>query len=228
MSDLKETLADVTALIPRYSWEIMDEEQRDELMAKVVLPRYGKTTADGVKLGPTTWAQMFGAGSNVIANRVLRLRESEKRAAETITRTEPEWKRASRRHAKLVLREADPDELAELFRSDERIATNVAKAAQRSQETRQDEVRREQKERAPDLVHRAGFNEVAGELLRIKRAYGSALNTARELKLDSWEAEALAEQVAGIAAIGDWFRSFLESGSRGFDQDLEDLLAEGR
>jgi hypothetical protein len=224
MSDLKETLADVTALIPRYSWEIMDEAQRDDLMVKVVVPRWNKRTSDGVKLGPSTWAKILGGGADAIRMREHRLRK----ASEKRTRSEPEWKTIDRRAMKRQLRETDPDELAELFRSDQKIATNVAKAAIRSQEIREDEVHREQKERMPGLIHRAGFNEVAGDLLRIKRNYGATLTKARELDLEDEEAEALAEQIAGITAISDWFRSFLESGSRGFDQDLEDLLAEGR
>jgi hypothetical protein len=232
MSDLKETLADVTALVPRYSWEIMDEEQRDELMAKIVLPRYKKTTADGVKLGPSAWAEMFGVPSaDTIRKRVERLKEGQERLAGKRTTSEPEWVRVDRRAMKRQLRESDPEELAEILRSDQKIATNVAKAAIRSQEIREDEVRREQKERAPELVHRAGFNEIAGDLVRIKRTYGVALKKARELELDDEEAEALAEQItgnAGINAISDWFLAFLQSGSRGFDQDLEDLLAEGR
>jgi hypothetical protein len=130
---------------------------------------------------------------------------------------------------KKLLREAPPEEVARIIESDPQIATNVAKAAQRVEQASVERVRREQRERTPELVHRAGFNEVAGDLLRLKRTYALALDKARELDLEADEAEALDEQVDGIGAITDWFHSFLRSGSRGFEQDLANLLAdEGR
>lgn len=82
---LSETFSEVAALIPRYSWEVMDEQQKDWLMEQVVLPRYMETTADGVQLGPTVWADVLGASSGAIRKRVERLRSSRKSADETRT-----------------------------------------------------------------------------------------------------------------------------------------------
>jgi hypothetical protein len=39
----------------------MDEGQRDDLRARIVLQRYMRTTADGVQMGPTWWAEQIGA-----------------------------------------------------------------------------------------------------------------------------------------------------------------------
>lgn len=105
MSKLNETAADVAALIPRYSWEIMDEEQRDELMETIILPRYMKTTADGTKLTPTWWGETVGATAEAIRGRVKRLRASQK----------PDGASRSR-HTKInrtagALREADPEQV---------------------------------------------------------------------------------------------------------------------
>ena len=225
MTNLRETLADVTALIPRYSWEIMDEEQRDQLMKKIVLPRYSKTTADGVKLGPSAWAKMFGASSGAIQKRIERLKASRKPSEQTTTRAlSPE----RTRHIRSGLREAKPEEIARMIEGDPKIARNVAKAAQKVEQATIERVTRQQRARSPELVHRSGFNDVAGDLLKIKRTYAATLDRARELNLEADEAEALDEQVDGIGAITDWFHSFLRSGSRGFEQDLENLLAEGR
>jgi hypothetical protein len=69
-----ETAADVAALIPRYSWELMDERQRDDLMVGIVLPRYRKTTSDGVRMGPKWWAGLVGATENSVQKRIERLR----------------------------------------------------------------------------------------------------------------------------------------------------------
>lgn len=225
MTDLKETLADVAAMVPRYSWEIMDEQQRDELMAKIVLPRYRKTTADGVKLGPSAWAKMLGASAKAVESRVYRLKQSQKAVAANPARTlSPE----RTRHVRSGLREADSEDIARILESDPKIALKVAKAAQQVERAAVERTRQTQRQRSPELVHRAEFNEVAGALLRMKRLYASTLNEVRDLELDADEAEALDEQIDGIGVITDWFHSFLRSGSQGFEQDLENLLAEGR
>jgi hypothetical protein len=75
---LAESAAEVTALIPRHAWSLMDEDQRDALMREVVLPRYMAVTADGVKLGPSWWAGAVGASPAAIKNRVQRLRQSQR------------------------------------------------------------------------------------------------------------------------------------------------------
>jgi len=70
---IAESAADVAALIPRYSWELMNEGQRDALMEGIVLPRYGKTTSDGVAMGPTWWGHLVRATPNAVQKRVHRL-----------------------------------------------------------------------------------------------------------------------------------------------------------
>lgn len=109
MTELTETLADVAALIPRYSWEIMDEEQRDELMQSVVLPRYMQTTADGVQLGPKAWAGMIGATPDAVDGRVRRLKQSQNSAGAEASRTRND--QASRRHARKALQTADRQQI---------------------------------------------------------------------------------------------------------------------
>jgi hypothetical protein len=105
MMVLTETAADVVALIPRHAWLLMDEEQRDALMADVVLPRYMETTTDGIQLGPTWWAEAVGATAEAIRKRVDRLRQSQTEDADerTARLTEQRGQRATRQ----VLREAD-------------------------------------------------------------------------------------------------------------------------
>lgn len=108
---LRETAEQVAALIPRYSWEIMDEDQRDALMVKVVLPRYGKTTKDGTKLGPTWWAEAIGAETPaVIRGRVGRLKSRSEGVSE---RPAPWIENRGLRAAKQALR--DPQLAAEVL-----------------------------------------------------------------------------------------------------------------
>jgi hypothetical protein len=219
MTVLQETFADVAALIPRYSWEIMDEEQKDRLMEKIVVPRYMETTADGVQLGPKTWAELLDTTAAAITNRVYRLNQ----AKSTVARAEPEWKVTARRHARQVLRESTPEQIADIL-SEPEVAANVTKAQVVKMERTIQEVDGAQKQRAPGLVHRSGFNDVAGNLLRAQRHYASALSEVRELDLDDDEREAISEIVAKIGVISGWFDSYLNSNSRGFDHELDELL----
>ena len=82
---LHERLEQVVNLIPRYSWSLMDEEQKDELMSGIVLPRYMATTSDGTKLTPSTWGAILGASAGSIQKRVERLKASRKPAADAAT-----------------------------------------------------------------------------------------------------------------------------------------------
>lgn len=147
MSTLTETLADIAALIPRLSWEIMDERQRDDLMEKVVLPRYGDTTADGVTLGPKTWAVILGATEGGIANRVYRLRKAKSGVPRA---TEPEWQKSERRDAKRVLR-AQPDIVTQLDPAEQRrVAAALDEAAARREHDRKQESRAKERDHLGD------------------------------------------------------------------------------
>jgi hypothetical protein len=77
MTHLRESAAQVAALIPRFSWQVMDEDQRTELIEKVVVPRYNAVTSDGQRLGPSWWATTLGAHRKAIEARVSRFRRSE-------------------------------------------------------------------------------------------------------------------------------------------------------
>lgn len=75
-----ESLAEVQALLTVRSWVLMDEEQRDKLMAEVIAPRWGMTTSDGVVLKGTVWAELTGATSASIKDRYYRIVAAQRRA----------------------------------------------------------------------------------------------------------------------------------------------------
>ena len=77
MSTIKETYDDVRGLLQTASWEVMDEDQRDDVIAKIVVPRWGEVTADGVKLKATAWGKLLGTKATIIDDRVRRLRASD-------------------------------------------------------------------------------------------------------------------------------------------------------
>lgn len=82
-------------------------------MVKVVLPRYMKTTADGVKLGPKAWGNMLDAAPNAIKRRIYRLQT----AAKDDNQKGPpvsKWEQDKRRAAHQTIREATPDKVVDL------------------------------------------------------------------------------------------------------------------
>lgn len=135
MSKLNETAEEVAALIPRFSWQLMDEEQRDDLMENVVLPRYMQTTSDGTNLGPTWWAATLGATDEAIKRRIYRLRDKIS-GTEMGSRAEPN-SRAGRAAATL----RDPDKAAAVL-EDPEVRAAVRKALdQTSTQDRVEQVR---------------------------------------------------------------------------------------
>jgi len=106
------------------------------------------------------------------------------------------------------------------------LATAAA-ATGKSESERLDEMKREQKERAPELVARYGFSDTLSDIFRAKRAYAQALAKVQELDLDDEEREAILEVVDALGVIHEWFRSFLKSGTRDFDSELDAILQEG-
>jgi len=103
MEMLPERLEQVINLIPQYSWSLMTEEQRDELMSGIVLPRYMATTSDGTKLTPSVWAAILGATPTAIKMRVHRLKASQKSDASTVTSALTKNEAGSLRSAKSAL-----------------------------------------------------------------------------------------------------------------------------
>lgn len=121
MNKLNETAEQVAALIPRFSWQLMDEEQRDDLMVNVVLPRHGEVTADGVTLTYAWWGDALGATKKAVEGRILRLR-ARMGSQGPSSRAEPN-SRAGRAAATL----RDPDKAAAVL-EDPEVRAAVRKA----------------------------------------------------------------------------------------------------
>lgn len=218
MSDsIKETAAEVAALIPRFSWELMDEEQRDALMENVVLPRYMKTTADDVQMGPKFWAGLVGATPEAVKQRIYRLEASQK--AGEGEGTGAAWKARRERAVKQMARE-NPALIAEAI-------VNAPKEAQA--ELADNIVKSESAE--PSLKRVAGGPKrhprpekpteqiLSGAVFALWNAYQRLLDETpdEQTKYMMGQSAGRAERLA--RAIGD----LLATGS--FDDELADLMA---
>jgi len=236
MTDLRETLADVEHLIPRYSWEIMDEQQKDDLMKKVILPRYMKTTMDGVQLGPTVWSEMLGATMSAIESRVRRLRSSQSNDNETSARRFPA---STERAARQVLREASPDEITALV--DGLTPTQAAKIAAAADRKVQEHGKLERKKSETRLRADIGdgvsdalqeqqqIHDAEGELFKARRALRDAVALFTEANLedirDAWR-EDLLKTIDDLTARIEMCRIVIQGGEVN-DDELAALLREG-
>lgn len=166
---LAETAAQIAADIPRWTWELMDESQRDEFIDTRVFPRYMATTSDGVKLTPKWWAAAVGASAAAIRSRVLRKRQSQtpdegERSRAVDPRSVRHAKSALRKDPKAVLVEMDDDELAAV----QHAATRAKLERARSRQKEHEPAVHEQK------ANEAAFDDELGEPTR--KAFGTMLS----------------------------------------------------
>lgn len=129
---LAQTLAEIGEEVSRQSWVLLDEDERDDLMRNVIVPRWGETTADGVVLKATAWARMLGATEPAIKNRYQRLTRSEAESTsdDTGSPSEPtESQEGQIRGAKAAIRRHP--ELAEELVKDPEVERALRQAQQR-------------------------------------------------------------------------------------------------
>lgn len=215
MSKLNETAEQVAALIPRFSWQLMDEDQRDELMVNVVLPRYMQTTADGTNLGPTWWAEAVGASSGAVQKRIERLRKAAETANGATTRAEPN-SRTGRAAATL----RDPDKAAAVLRDPE-VRASVLKALDEEHEAR---VRKS--EHKPETVRDENVHSVS-LIVRLRaahRAMADVVELAQDIRGIAADElrEAVRHEIDWIRGACDVVETGLDGGS--LDEQLRDLL----
>lgn len=208
----EERVEEVLGELHGMAWPLLDEPQKRKITGKV---------GRGVDKGDTVaaWARALGVPDATLRDRLRRFSRSEPIDGRGAREQENDRIRVA--HAKRVLR--DPDLTAELM-DDPATRRSIAKAAIQHQAEVEQVERQTQSKRAPGLVHGARFNDIAGDLLRVRHLYAKALNAARELDLDAGEADALAEDIEKIAQITGWFESWLSSGADDFDTELERIL----
>jgi Family of unknown function (DUF6192) len=209
----EDRVEEVLGLLQGMAWPLLEEADKRRVVGKV---------AKGIDRGDAlrAWGRALG-----VPESTLRARLDHFRSQEPIDGARPridaETKRKKLWAARSVLQ--DPQLVDELV-EDRATRRALSDAAQRHQDAIESEVKADSKKRAPELHHRMGWNEVAGDLLRVRQLFGRALEAAKELKLDPEETAAFRDDLKAIAAIGEWFESFLDSGNADFDTELERLL----
>jgi hypothetical protein len=208
-----ERVEEVLGELHGMAWPLLEEPQKRKIVGKIAagVDRYGDSMA--------AWARALGCGESTVRRRLEHFRSSD--PIDGTDRRTPESLAREERAAKAVLR--DPQRVAKLL-DDPKAAQSLARAAAQHEAKVEAQVRRETRERAPDLAERAAFNALAGNLLRVRRMFAQTLDEARGERLHKAERDALREDVQQIAAIADWFTSFLDSGASDFDTELEQLL----
>lgn len=207
MTTLTETAAQVAALIPRFSWKIMDEDQRDELIENVVLPRYMATTADGTQLGPAWWAGALGAETaGTIRGRIRRLKaRSEAQDERPIAAGPNATQKGSIRGAKAALRKHP--ELATALLDDPEVAEAIESAVHASRSRRLDHDLRPI-ERDRDAEVKRACNTIVGALDAAEK--GLIVLDQSTYATMHWTQRAMAEAVAKEGDISELTQQTVE------------------
>ena len=225
---LNETAAEVAALIPRFAWHLMDDDQRDDLCRDVILPRYMSDTSDGVALGPTWWAEQIGSTPTTIKFRVRRLKQKASVAAtpEAIAKPSEAQKGAVRgakhsikKHPELAAKLVDP-EVAAAIVADPEANRAISRARQEHDIDRQAvaEVKN------PDRKQARQSTEQRDDFYELVRFRNWALQRSEVWRSWGWT-EALTNEaidvIEGLRAALDGLETAAD-----FDRELQQLLQE--
>lgn len=187
---LTESLADIQSKLTRFTWEVMDEEQRDETMKTVVLPRWGKVTRDGHMLKGTLWAEILGTTVTTVDARIKRLKARSETISGRAAGLDDNSKREVR-GARAVAR--NPQMLKEFVKDPEVRAALVEAMPQgpdlEAQEAAANKARKEEKEKAEADRQRL-LREQEEERERTKKQHLEALaRLERQLKEEASKQE---------------------------------------
>lgn len=121
---------------------------------------------------------------------------------------------------------SDP-EMAHDVLQDQGTRASVAKASMGIAAELVHEQRQAQQRRAPDVSHRSQVYDILGRLVTARRQVVTTLDQLRHMDLDDDDRELLAEVIGELANAVEWYQSYISSGERSFDRELDRLLSEG-
>jgi hypothetical protein len=110
---------------------------------------------------------------------------------------------------------------------DQRTRATVAKASMQVASAQFREQRQEQERRAPDASRSKRIYDILGRLITARRQVVTTLDELRNIDLDDEQREQLLEVVEELENAIQWLGSYVRSGSRSFDKELDRLLTEG-
>jgi hypothetical protein len=224
-NQLDWTYEQVLEEVGRVSWLLLDEEQRDDLMTKVVVPQWGKVTLDGVTLKGTKWAEILGTTESTIKNRYQRLCRSKdlsEGAGSGSAAVPTPRQQKDIREARSAIRKY-PELAAELLKDPE------VKRAVRSADTA--EIRERMTRGVTPLVEPSrpeGFSwlKSRGLLGDARTAIVAVIRMAKEHgPLAPEDVEGIQEELADIRLAIEWLETVMVSGD--FDDEVARLLDAG-
>src|SRR5262249_17954936 len=107
-----------------------------------------------------------------------------------------------------------------------RTTTRLSEAVRDAVVDRGKETRRKVRTGVSETTDTLGvLVDVIGNLHAAKQRLNDSYTAARDVRISKAQREAVAEMLGEVEAICDWYRSFLDSGDRSFEDELEQLLA---
>jgi hypothetical protein len=120
----------------------------------------------------------------------------------------------------------DPD-VVQAIAADNEAAGVLWKAGGEVRREWERETKKDDRRKAPQASREAEYFQVAGMLDDARYRLGKALAAMRDADLSDTQRTDLRERVREVENTLGWIVSFLESGSRNFDEGLRELLAQG-
>jgi hypothetical protein len=215
MAQIGKTWAEVLESVVQHGlpWQAMADDQKISY-ARAAKRYIGDVTADGVRL---TWDRLGEAVMTTGDAVKSYFRRSETGNIRSSTATPIEVRRVKSDIAK-------PGVVDKLL-ADPKTAAIIAKAATQHEARVEAEVKRQTRERSPELADRAEFNEAAGELLKARRAAGRSLEIAQANRFRKDEREALLDDVLKLANIAGWYEALINGDRVDWDEALKELEA---
>lgn len=240
MSDrLTESLADIQSKLTRFTWEVMDEEQRDEVMNKVVLPRWGKTTRDGHMLKGTLWAEILGTTVRTIEARHHRLEQRLRRSEGSSEATRLAMSESQKQNIRGVKAVARDPEAAKKLVEDPEVRAALKEAMGdgpdlEAQQAAANKARREEQEKA-EMARQQLLKEQAAEREILRQEKLEALGRLEkqlkeEAKKQEFDVSSLtAEQKAQVMTLlandpkeaSRWFKAQNEERARKLTEETK-------
>lgn len=200
----------------------------------------------------TLLASNVGRDKSFIS-RLLKWQESGFKAETPFLMDEQATERASISHTKKVLREQPMEQIERIM--EDLPAPRVAKIAQAAlgrtgvpremakdneasatvtrasgaihEQRSSDHKRRSRPEQGSVMGGMEFLAEVGGNLIKAKRSLADAYEKARDLDLTDDQREAALEMLDEVEGVVTWLRSYLKSGDRSFETELQELLSDG-
>lgn len=147
-------------------------------------------------------------------------------AAKRVARERPEELADAIESAPPEARRRAVEAISNAAADDPETRASIAGAGARASRAMQEDAEQRERKRSPDLVNRSEAYNIASDLLSARYKVTRALERLGEIELTDETRFIVTEQAKTLENAISWLLSFLETGDRSWQEQLEKLLAD--